>query len=204
MKSTSAINMKRITALNRYYRITKFYDFLKKTAINGGLTIAAFLVVFVALDYFFLDTKAILQSLVNNYTPKFILSTFFISETILGLLPPEIFIAWSAKMANPWFYLFLLGLLSYLGGICAYGLGNLTFKIPSVKNYIETKIAIHIINLRKWGGLFVLVGAMLPIPHSIVSFACGLIKYKFSHYILWALFRFLRFFIYGFAIFSML
>jgi membrane protein YqaA with SNARE-associated domain len=204
MKSTSSINMKRITALNRYYRITKFYDFLKKTAINSGLTIAVFLMVFVSLDYFFLDTKAILQSLVNNFTPKFILSLFFISETILGLLPPEIFIAWSAKMANPWIYLFLLGLLSYLGGICAYGLGNLTFKIPSVKNYIETKIALHITNLRKWGGLFVLVGAMLPIPHSIVSFACGLIKYKFSQYILWALFRFLRFFIYGFAIFSML
>lgn len=51
-------------------------------------------------------------------------------------------------MSNPWFYLSLLGLLSYLGGICAYGLGYLTFKIPSVKNYIECKIAIHINNLR--------------------------------------------------------
>ena len=196
--------MKRITALNRYYKITKFYDFLKKTAINGGITIAVFLIVFVALDYYLLDTQAILESLVNSYSPQFILSIFFISETILGLFPPEIFIAWSSKMANPWFYLSLLGLLSYLGGVCAYGLGHLTFKIPSVKNYIEDKIAIHINNLKKWGGLFVLVGALLPIPHSIVSFACGLVKYKFTHYIMWALFRFLRFLVYGFAIFNMI
>lgn len=48
--------MKRVTALNRYYKITKFYDFLKKTAINGGITISIFLIVFVALDYYLLDT----------------------------------------------------------------------------------------------------------------------------------------------------
>ncbi|MBK0384020.1 VTT domain-containing protein [Pedobacter sp. SD-b] len=196
--------MKRVTALNRYYKITKFYGFLKKTAINGGLTIIVFLAAFVFLDYFFLDTHAILNALVTNYTPTFILSIFFVSETVLGLIPPEIFIAWSAKTANPWFFLSLLGLLSYLGGICAYGLGGLTFKIPSVRNYIENKIAIHIINLRKWGGFFVLIGALLPVPHSIVSFACGLIKYKFTHYAVWAAFRFLRFLIYGFAIFTML
>lgn len=198
------MNMKKVSALNRYYRITKFYDFLKKTAINGGLTIIVVVLLFIFLDYFFLDTKAVLQSLVDNYSPKFILFIFFVSETILGLLPPEIFIAWSAKMINPWFYLGLLGTLSYLGGICAYGLGGLTFKIPSVKNYIEDKIAIHIKNLKKWGGFFVLVGAMLPIPHSIVSFACGLIKYDFKNYLLWAAFRFLRFFIYGFAIFNLI
>lgn len=198
------MNMKKVSALNRYYRITKFYDFLKKTAINGGLTIAVVVGIFIFLDYFLLDTKAVLQALVDNYSPKFILFIFFISETVLGLLPPEIFIAWSAKMSNPWFYLGLLAMWSYLGGICAYGLGSLTFKIPSVKKYIEDKIAIHIRNLKKWGGFFVLVGAMLPIPHSIVSFACGLIKYDFKNYILWAAFRFLRFFIYGLLIFNLI
>ncbi|MBU1483335.1 MAG: VTT domain-containing protein [Bacteroidetes bacterium] len=196
--------MKKVSILNRYYKITKFYDFLKKTAINGGLAIIVFVVIFIFLDYFLLDTKAVLQSLVDNYSPKFILLIFFISETVLGLLPPEIFIAWSAKMSNPWFYLGLLAMWSYLGGICAYGLGSLTFKIPSVRKYIEDKIAIHIKNLKKWGGFFVLVGAMLPIPHSIVSFACGLIKYDFKNYILWAAFRFLHFFIYGFAIFNLI
>ncbi|MFC5283283.1 YqaA family protein [Pedobacter alpinus] len=193
-----------MVALNRYYKITKFYNFLRETAIKGAITIAIFLLIFIIVDYFFLDTRAIFESLVNDYSPKFIFLVFYISETILGLLPPEIFIAWSAKMSNPWLYLTGLASLSYLGGITAYYLGKLTFKIPVVKNYLENKIAIHLVNLRKWGSIFVVVGAMLPLPHSIVSFACGLIKYDFKHYLLWALFRFLRFYIYGVVIFNVI
>ncbi len=195
---------KKLSHLNRYYKITKFYDFLKSTAIKGGITIGIFLILFIALDYYFLDTDAIFNSLVTNYTPTFILSIFFISETLLGLIPPEIFIAWAAKMSSPWLYLFFLATLSYLGGVCAYLLGKLIFLIPSVKNYIENKIASHIVNLRKWGGLFVVVGALLPLPHSVVSFACGLIKYNFKHYLLWATFRFLRFYLYATVIFNVL
>lgn len=196
--------LNKMAALNRYYKITKFYDFLRTTAIKGSITIAIFVVIFVFLDYFFLDTKAIFSALVNNYTQQSIFIIFYVSETILGLLPPEIFIAWSAKMSYPWLYLTGLATLSYLGGITAYYLGLLTFKIPVVKNYIENKISIHIKNLRKWGSIFVVVGAMLPLPHSIVSFACGLIKYNFKHYLLWALFRFLRFYIYALVIFSVI
>ena len=194
----------RTVALNRYYRITKFYDFLKSTAIKAGITIGGFLLIFVLLDYFVLDTEALLNSLVSNYSTELIFSVFFASETILGLLPPEIFIAWSSKMNSPWFYLFILASISYLGGICAYYIGKLVFRIPSVKHYIENKISLHILNLKKWGGLFVFVGAMLPLPHSIVSFACGLIKYDIKHYLAWALFRYVRFYIYALVIFNVL
>ncbi|HEX7365984.1 MAG TPA: VTT domain-containing protein [Pelobium sp.] len=194
----------KMVALNRYYKITRFYDFLRDTAIKGSITIAVFVVLFVILDYFFLDTKAMFDALVNNYSRASILIIFYVSETILGLLPPEIFIAWSSKMSHPWLYLTGLATLSYLGGVTAYYLGKLTFLIPAVKNYIENKIAVHIKNLRKWGSIFVVVGAMLPLPHSIVSFACGLIKYNFKHYLLWALFRFLRFYIYALVIFSVI
>ena len=193
-----------MVALNRYYKITRFYDFLKDTAKKGAITIAIFVVIFVLLDYFFLDTKAIFASLVNDYSKQSILIIFYVSESIIGLLPPEIFIAWSYKMSHPWLYLMLLATLSYLGGITAYYLGKLTFLIPAVRNYLENKIAVHIKNLRKWGSIFVVVGAMLPLPHSIVSFACGLINYNIRHYLLWALFRFLRFYIYAMVIFSVL
>lgn len=202
MASTSS--KKKLAVLNRYYKITNFYDFLKSAAFKGGITLAVFLILFVILDYFWLDTDAILNSLVNNYSPFFILSMFFASETILGLLPPELFIAWSTKMNLPILFLFILATLSYLGGITAYFIGKMVAKIPSIHDRLENKIAKHINNLRKWGGFFVVIGAMLPLPHAIVSFACGLIGYKFSHYAFWALFRFLRFAIYGWIIFSAL
>ncbi len=199
---TNQNSVKRLTLLNRYYRMTQFYSFLKNTAIKGGIAIVFFVTLLLVLEYFFLDFNALLHTLVTTYPAKIIFSFFLLSETILGIVPPEIFIAWSAKSATPWLFLFILATMSYLGGIIAYFIGNRLYLIPSVRNHIENKIAKHIINLRKWGGLFVFIGAMLPLPHSIVSLACGIIKYNFKHYLLWALFRYLRFFIYALIIFQ--
>ena len=42
-----------------------------------------------------------LQAMTETFSRLGVLVTFFISETILGLIPPEIFIAWSKKTANP-------------------------------------------------------------------------------------------------------
>jgi len=188
--------------INRYYRITRFYAFLKDTTIKAGITILIFGLILLALEYFFLDFNALLNTLVDTFSAQAVLAVFLISETFLGLLPPEIFIAWSAKSASPWLFLLFLATLSYFGGVIAYGIGNLLFMIPSVRNHLEKKIAGHITNLRKWGGFFVFIGAMLPIPHSVVSMACGLIKFRFRDYLLWALFRYLRFVIYALVIFQ--
>jgi len=188
--------------INRYYRITRFYAFLKDTTIKAGITILIFGLILLALEYFFLDFNALLNTLVDTFSAQAVLAVFLISETFLGLLPPEIFIAWSAKSASPWLFLLFLATLSYFGGVIAYGIGKLLFMIPSVRNHLEKKIAGHITNLRKWGGFFVFIGAMLPIPHSVVSMACGLIKFRFRDYLLWALFRYLRFVIYALVIFQ--
>jgi membrane protein YqaA with SNARE-associated domain len=192
----------KIVALNRYYRITKFYGFLKDTAIKGGLVILLFIAILLVLEYFFFDLNSLLNTLVESFSTTVIFVVFLISETVLGLLPPEIFIAWSSKSATPWLFLFIIATLSYVGGVIAYFIGQQLYRIPSIKNHIETKIAVHIINLRKWGGFFVLVGAMLPLPHSMVSLACGLMKYDFKNYLAWALFRYLRFALYALVIFQ--
>lgn len=196
-----SVAVKRLVLLNRYYRITRFYDFIRDTSIKGGIVMAVAVAVLVALEYFVLDFDVLLNTLVETYSPTVVFSTFFVSETFMGLLPPEVFIAWSSKSLSPWTFLFILATLSYLGGALAYFIGNRIALVPSVRSHLETKIKTHINNLRKWGGLFVFIGAMLPLPHSIVSMACGLVNYRFRSYLLWAMFRFLRFFIYGLLIF---
>lgn len=193
---------KRLELINRYYKITKFYPFLKDVAVKGSIAAIAFVLVVLGLELFVLDINMFLNNLVATYSPQFIFSFFLISETVLGLVPPEVFIAWASKSVTPWLFLLLLATMSYIGGIISYFIGNRMFLIPSVKNHLENKIARHITNLRKWGGFFVFVGAMLPIPHSVVSLASGLIKYNFIHYLLWALFRYVRFAIYAAVIFQ--
>ncbi len=195
---------KNIALIHRYYKINKFYSFLKNTAYKGIVVTGLFLLVLLGLEYYILDFNSILNTIIANYSSQFIFSFFLISETILGLIPPEIFIAWASKSVTPWLFLFFLATISYVSGVISYAIGTRLFLIPAVKNHIENKIEKHIVNLRKWGGLFVFIGAMLPIPHSIVSLACGLIKFKFNHYLLWALFRYVRFAIYGAVIYQIL
>ncbi|MBK8807668.1 MAG: VTT domain-containing protein [Bacteroidales bacterium] len=191
-----------MSKVHRYYRITKFYSFLKQIAIKGAITIGIVVLVLMGLEYFFIDINGLLDTMVSTYPAWAIFAFFLVSETILGLVPPEIFIAWSAKATNPLLYLFIISLMSYLGGVISYFLGVYTGKIPKIKDNLENKVAIHVVNLRKWGGVLVFIGAMLPLPHAVVSFTCGLIKYNFGNYLLWALFRFLRFAIYAWVLFS--
>ena len=201
LKSNFNLN-KRLVLLNRYYQITKFYSFLKNTAFKGSVAIIFFILLLVGLELFVLDFNSLLNQLVASYSATFIFSFFLTSETFLGIIPPEVFIAWASKSANPWLFLFILATISYVGGIISYLIGNRLFLIPGIKNHIENKIAKHIVNLRKWGGLFVLLGAISPIPHSLVSLASGLIKYNFKYYLIWSLFRYARFVIYALVIFK--
>jgi len=192
---------KRLVLLNRYYKITRFYPFIKNTIYKGGLVMAVFVLILLGVNFFLLDINSLLNHFVETYSPQVIFPSFLVSETLFGIVPPEILIAWAAKSASPWMFLFVLATMSYVGGIFSYLIGTRLFLISSIKNYIENKVAKHIDNLRRWGGIFVFLGAVTPLPHSIVSLASGMINYSLKKYMLWALFRYVRFAIYAFVIF---
>ena len=143
-----------------------------------------------------------LQTITETFSRLGILITFFVSETLLGLVPPEIFIAWSGKTAQPVLNLSILATLSYLGGLLSYFIGKTALKIKAVKEYLEVKMAENLKNTRKWGGFLILVGALLPLPFSIACLAAGMIKYPFRNVVFFGLFRFARFAAYAWAIFQ--
>ncbi len=196
-------NMQKILVLNRYYRITKFYTFLRNLSIKTGIILGTLVLAFILLDIFLLDLEGIINFIAREYAGWFLFVMLFISEAFVGILPPELFIAWSSKTDYRWLNLIGLATMSYGGGILAYYIGKLIYLIPSVKNYVEIKMSKHIMNLKRWGGVLIFTGAMLPLPHSLVSMACGIIDYKIKHYLLWALFRYVRFYLYALVIYSL-
>lgn len=123
---------------------------------------------------------------------------------MLGLIPPEIFIAWSGKMPSPWSYLSVLAVLSYAGGLLSYWIGQMITKIPSVHKYLEVKMEKQLKNSRKWGGFLIIVGALLPLPFSISCIAAGIINFPFKNVVVYGSLRLLRFVIYGLIIFNVL
>ena len=188
--------------LHIYYKRTGFYMFIWESLKKAFWPIVIVIVALILFNKYVYNINDGLQTITENFSRTGILITFFISETILGLIPPEIFIAWSKKTSEPILNLSILAFLSYTGGIISYFIGRSALKIKSVKQYLEVKMAKHLKNTSKWGGFLILVGALLPLPFSISCMTSGMIKYPFKGVVLFGLFRFLRFIIYAWAIFN--
>ncbi|SKB31985.1 membrane protein YqaA, SNARE-associated domain [Salegentibacter holothuriorum] len=202
-KDAKSKKKSRIRLLHQYYSYTGFYSFVWNSVKKAILPIVLFIAALWAIDRFVLDIEDMLVTVTETYSPLGIISVFFASESLLGLIPPELFIAWSGKSASPILYLSLLALASYLGGVISYFMGRWMTKIPAVHEAIEVKMAQHIKNTRKWGGFLIIVGALLPIPFAMTSIAAGIIKFQFPSFLMFGLLRFVRFYLYALVIFEM-
>lgn len=192
----------RAKLLHQYYSYTGFYSFVGRSLKKAALPIIIVIVALFVVNKYVFTIDDGLELLTTSFSRTGVLVTFFISETILGLIPPEIFIGWSKKTDDPILNLSILATLSYIGGIITFFIGKTTLKIKSVKNYLEVKMAKHLKNTSKWGGFLILIGALLPVPFSITCLTAGMIKYPLKGVVLFGLFRFARFALYAWAIFS--
>ncbi|WP_397444576.1 YqaA family protein [Polaribacter sp. R77954] len=193
---------KRFKLIHKYYERTGFYTFVGKNLKSAILPILGIVLVIFLFNKYVYNINDGLHHFTETFSRGTVLAVFFISETLLGLIPPEIFIAWTKKTGTPIINLAILATLSYSGGLISYFLGRMTLKIRSVKEYLEIKMAKNLANTKKWGGILILVGALLPLPFSIACVAAGMIKYPFKNVVFFGLFRFARFAIYAWAIFK--
>jgi membrane protein YqaA with SNARE-associated domain len=199
-KSKAKSGKSRLHLIHQYYSYTGFYEFVWQTIKKASPYILAFIITVFVLNKFFNINQALIH-LTEILPVSGVLVFFFLSETFLGLIPPEIFIAWSVKMDQPWLFLSILAFLSYFGGLLSYWIGIGITKIAVVHNYLEQKMEKQLKNSKKWGGFLILVGALLPLPFSISCLAAGIIEFPFKNVVLYGSLRLLRFFIYGLVIF---
>ena len=187
---------------HHYYARTGFYLFVWDAIKKAIGPIITLLVALILVNKYVININEALQTITETFTRLGVLATFFASETLLGLIPPEIFIAWTKKTTAPIMNLAYLAVLSYSGGIIGYFVGrNVISKIPAVQEYLEVKMAKNLKNTRKWGGILIVVGASLPLPFSIACITSGMIKYPFKNVAFLGLFRLLRFVVYALVIF---
>ena len=198
------IKKSKLRLLHQYYSYTGFYSFVKTSLVKALLPISIFIISLWLINKFFINFNDLFTSITTTFNPFIVLVVFFASESLLGLIPPEIFIAWAGKTEMPIFFLTMLAVLSYVGGIISFFIGKAISNMPSVYNYLEVKMEKHVKMIRKWGGFLIVVGALLPIPFAITSITAGLIHYKFKNYLLFALLRFVRFYLYALVIFNVL
>jgi membrane protein YqaA with SNARE-associated domain len=187
---------------HKYYKLTGFYTFVVNSMKKSIPPLLVVIGIIGLIHFFVINISEALELAVNKLPDYGVLAFFYVSETVLGLIPPELFIAWAGETSTPILNLFLIAILSYLGGFTSYWIGRRALRIPSLHNYLEVKMAKQLIMARKWGGLLIAVGALLPLPFSIASLVAGMLRYPLKSWMLIGLLRFMRFALYGAAIFS--
>ena len=90
----------RLQLLHQYYVYTGFYTFLKDALKKALPPILLVVAAIVLIHFFVIDLNTALQYVIDNYSNLLVLTLFFVSESILGIIPPELFIAWSDKTSN--------------------------------------------------------------------------------------------------------
>lgn len=141
------------------------------------------------------------EELVLRFEPIFertglILFIFAVSESIVGIIPPEIFLIWalrSGEINDYLTYTLELTVISYLAGLVAFLFGRYLHNTRLYK-YLHDRFlqkAEHL--LRNYGLYLILVAALTPIPFSGVAMLVGAVHYPVKQYVYWSLARFAKF-----------
>ena len=187
-----------------YYRRTGLYRFLIINFIKLIIVFAAIFVGFYMLEKYIIDIKDILPAVFEKMPQLWVYLSFYVSESIIGLIPPDFLILWAEGFNNSFLVLLILALISYLGGITAYFLGILLLKVDFLKEYIEKRYKKQGILIKKWGGALIIIAALFPLPWGVICTLSGLVKFPVRTFLIFALVRLFRFHLYSLVLYSIL
>jgi membrane protein YqaA with SNARE-associated domain len=191
----------RINVYHNYFKRSGFYRFIGQNLIKLVVSLLIFALLFYLVKKYLIDFNLVFDYLFNNLNTVIVFVIFFISEIFLGLLPPDLFIAWTHSCNMPWFGVTILAISSYIGGLLAYKLGFYIRLIPRVNKFVERKFKNNFELINKYGAVIIVFAALFPLPYSPVILISGILKYPFKTVVWLAIFRIIRFFAYAFFIY---
>lgn len=178
-------------------RRTGRYRFIGQNLLRLLLILIAFGAATWAVTNYLVDLNAVMAYMQSHFPNWLTVTIFFLSESVMGFLPPDLFIVWGLQFPMPYAMVLLLATLSYAGGIVSWVIGRWLYHFPKIQKFVELKFAEQFATFRKYGSLVIIISALTPLPFSPLSIVAGVAKYPLRLYMLMALSRFVRFFIYA-------
>jgi membrane protein YqaA with SNARE-associated domain len=170
------------------------YGYMWWTGLKIILIYLAVMVPVVLIGKYLIDINSLFGFITDHLPDPLVITVFLLSESFFGMIPPDIFVIWSAKFNSPFLLLTIFGILSYIGAAISYLIGYWLSKRKRIKAYSERVLDRYIRMVRKWGGAFIIIAALFPFsPYSMVIIAVSLLRYPFRLYLLFGLARILRF-----------
>jgi len=193
---------KRLFSYHRFLRQKGIYSLAGKSLLRLIIIALMIGVVLYVAQTHINGFNDIINSFLEKWDYPFVLSLFLISETLLGLIPPDFFIVWSNTASNPVLMLSLLAILSYVGGLLAYLIGRKVGKYPKYRNWLVDKFSSNFATFHRYGGFLIVFAALFPLPFSTITLISGMIDYPFKKLAILGTSRLLRFFLYALVLFK--
>ncbi|NDH77551.1 MAG: hypothetical protein EBY63_01770 [Flavobacteriia bacterium] len=197
---------KRIPQFLKAYHLllvrTGGYTFLRSNLLKLGASILIILGLFYLIDGYIINIDDAMAWFTQILSPAGLISLFFFSEVSFGFITPELLIVWADETLKPNWMLALLAAMSYTAGIVSYFIGRFWSTRKIVRERILERNATTMDQLRRFGGLLIILAALTPLPYPIVCQLSGMNKYPFKYFVWITLVRFLRFGLYGALLFS--
>ncbi len=180
-----------------------------KFLIHNG--IKGFIWLFIILAAYFLFKKLVISHAPDEWMekvyakPMLVYLVYCLSEFFFGIIPPELFMIWAINkdtLSHYFMNLVFFGIVSYAMGYITFLIGRHFFKIEAFKRFRNALLKEQWPLLKKYGLFLIIVAALTPIPWSAASLLVGSVGYPSRRYLKYALFRLLRFAIYGYIIFQ--
>ncbi len=185
-------------------KISSRIRFLLMNSIRGLVWLLVLLALYLVIREFIERNP---QSWIDAFysKPLVIYLIYLGSEFFFGIIPPEMFMLWAVNKGSTIHYIFNLIFFagtSYALGYITFLIGQLFYKKDTFRKIKEKFLKNNWPQFKKYGLFLIIVAALTPIPWSAVCLVIGSAGYPSKRFLKFALFRILRFAIYGFIIFQ--
>ena len=178
-------------------------DFEKVFIANlkkAGITIIVFLVIVLLLGWLYEEELLGFTGWVaDSFGLLGLCFTAFFMDFILTPIPPDLLILIISKshFSENWFPIItLLGLISTLAGISGWTCARLISRLPRVSAFVEPFLESHKVMVKKYGFRAIVIGALTPIPFSLICWSTGFLRVPFKDILIGSLCRLPRYWVY--------
>lgn len=137
--------------------------------------------------------------------PLLVYLVYCFSEFFFGIFPPEMFMIWAINkdsVAHYFLNLAFFAAVSYAMGYLTFLIGRAIHQRPTFRLFRIKFLKKMFPLLKKYGLFLIIIAALTPLPWAAVSLLVGSAGYPSKRYLKYALFRFLRFAVYGYIIYQ--
>lgn len=181
-----------------------FYNYFSQNLIKGFV----YLIVLIGLlilfkSYFKTQYETIEHWVSDDYLLMLVI--FLISEVLVGILPPELFMIWSIDDPGQTYTIIIIvmALLSIGAGWINFGIGKVISSKAFFDRFFNKRLKKYQERYDEYGAGFIIVAALTPLPYSLISLVTGSMDYPIRKYLIYSSFRILRFVVYGIVIWNL-